>query len=96
MRRSAAVEVPGFVVIAVDAALVVIALEIVVLIARSRAAWDRRRPAPAIANLLSGASLMAALRASLMAAPWPWIVAALTGAGALHLLDLVLRRRTAT
>lgn len=88
---------PGFVVLAVDAALVVIAFELVVLIARSKAAAARERPlAPAIANLLAGASLMAALRAALVLAPWPWIVAALTGAGAMHLLDLVLRRRTAT
>ena len=86
---------PEFVVLAVDAALVVIALELVILVARSRAAPGRERVAPAIANLLAGASLMAALRAAVVPAPWPWIVAALTGAGAMHLLDLVLRRRPA-
>ena len=87
---------PDFVVLAVDAALVVIAFEVVVLVVRSRAAARTPRFAAAIANLLAGASLMAALRAALVPAPWPWIVAALTGAGALHLIDLVLRRRTAT
>lgn len=87
---------PAFVVLAVDAALVVIAFELFVLLVRTRAAARTPRFAAAIANLLAGAGLMAALRAALALAPWPWIVAGLTGAGAMHLLDLVLRRRTAT
>ena len=85
--------VPPFVVLAVDAALVVIALELVILIVRSKAVPRGTKLAPTIANLLAGASLMAALHAALVPAPWPWIVAALSGAGAMHLLDLVLRRR---
>ena len=87
---------PDFIVFAVDAALVVIAFELFFLFVGTRTAARTPRFAAAIANLLAGAGLMAALRAALVLAPWPWIVAGLTGAGAMHLLELVLRRRTAT
>ena len=54
-----------------------------------------RRPGPRTFApfLAAGACLVLALRAALTEASWPWMAAALAGAGAAHLVDLALRQR---
>ena len=78
---------PAFVLLAVDAAVAVIGIEVAVLLAR-------RRPGGYALNLLAGACLMLALHAAVAEAAWPWILAALSAAGAAHGLDLRARWRS--
>jgi hypothetical protein len=61
-------------------------------------AWRRRSgagpgAAALMANLAAGGCLLAALRAALAGADWPWIAVALLAALAAHLADLRLRWR---
>ena len=78
---------PAFVLLAVDAAIAVIGIEVAVLLARRTARGHAL-------NLLAGACLMLALHAAMAEAPWPWILAALSAAGAAHGLDLRARWRS--
>ena len=71
----------------VDAILVLVALEAVVLVAVARRS-GRVRPAAILANLLAGACLMVALRLALAGAGGHWIGLALAGSLAAHLADI--------
>ena len=53
-----------------------------------RAAW-----VPGLANLLSGLSLVLALRLAIAGAAWPWLAFCLAAAGVAHGLDLQARWR---
>ena len=81
----------------VDAILVLVALEALLLV------WLCRRAAPVaglsrpalLANLASGAALMLALRAALVGAPWSAVAAWMLAGLVAHLADLGLRIRSA-
>lgn len=77
----------------VDAILVLVALEALVLLGL-RARWGLG-PAPGalLSNLASGAALMLALRAALTGAAWPGIAAWLVVALGAHLAEMALRFR---
>lgn len=79
----------------VDLILALVAIEALALLAWRR--WTGRGPstAPLLANLLSGAALMVALRAALTDAHWTTIAACLSVALICHLADLVPRLREA-
>ena len=49
-----------------------------------------------LANILSGAALMLAVRSALVGAEWVWVAACLAGALVAHLADLYLRVRRGT
>lgn len=74
-----------------DLILAVLLLEAVLL--RWRRAKTGRGPRlrAVLPFLASGACLALALRCALTEAPWPWMSAALMGAGVAHLTDLALR-----
>lgn len=75
----------------VDAILVLVALEALVLLG-VRARWGRG-PAPGalLSNLASGAALMLALRAALTGTAWPGVAAWMAAALAAHLTEMVIR-----
>ena len=77
----------------VDAILVLVALEALVLLG-VRARWGRG-PAPGalLSNLASGAALMLALRAALTGAAWLSVAAWLAAALAAHIAEMVIRFR---
>jgi hypothetical protein len=76
----------------VDLILVLIGAEAVLLYAFRR--WNSARAlAPFAWTLASGASLLLALRASLVSAPWFWVAACLLAALITHLADLSQRLR---
>lgn len=77
----------------VDAILVLVALEGVVLAALLRRSGRAAALPGLLATLLSGAALLLALRAALIGAGAVWIGAWLAAALAAHLLDLWLRLR---
>ena len=81
------------VVLAVDAALVVIVVEFAVVVARRERVGPGRSFASVVANLAAGAFLMLALRAAVAEAGWAWIVAGLTASGAAHATDWIVCRR---
>ncbi|KAB7782574.1 MULTISPECIES: hypothetical protein [Methylorubrum] len=77
----------------VDAILVLVALEVLVLLGlRARLG---RGPAPGalLSNLASGAALMLAVRAALTGASWSAVAAWLSAALAAHLTEMALRFR---
>ncbi|AMB48161.1 MULTISPECIES: hypothetical protein [Methylobacteriaceae] len=77
----------------VDAILVLVALEALLLLA-VRARWGRGpAPGPLLSNLASGAALMLALRAALTGAAWPGVAAWMAAALAAHLTEMVIRFR---
>lgn len=78
---------------AVDLILVFIAVEAVILVAWL--AWRGRSDsiAPLIANLVSGAALMLAVRTAIVDGYWPLIAACLFASFIAHATELVLRLR---
>lgn len=70
-------------------------LEAVLLVAWHRRTGGGIAAADLLPNLAAGFCLLAALRAALGGAAWPWIAAALLGALVAHLLDLRRRWRPA-
>ncbi|MCJ2034265.1 hypothetical protein [Methylobacterium sp. J-068] len=72
----------------IDAILVLVALEALVLIL-----WRRRDglPLPLVCNLTSGAALMLALRAALTGADWTAIAGCLAVSGLAHGMEMTLR-----
>jgi hypothetical protein len=75
----------------VDAVIAFTLLEGLALLAWHRSSGRGPAPAAWLPNLAAGLCLMLALRAAIAGAAWPWIVAAVAGAGVAHALDL--RRR---
>lgn len=77
----------------VDLILIVMAVELVWLMAR-----HRKGPVNRVADILlsfaPGVCLLLALRAALVGADWTWIALALTASFPLHLLDLRRRLRS--
>jgi len=81
--------------LAIDAILVLVLLEAIVLSALHLRTRRGIAPADLLPNLLAGAFLLLALRAALTAARWEWIALALSAAFAAHLTDLARRWRRA-
>jgi hypothetical protein len=77
----------------VDLILVMVVLEAVALWVWLRQTGQGPRLSGLLPNLLAGACLLAALRAALGGAPWPWIAGALAAGLAAHLWDLAVRFR---
>jgi hypothetical protein len=77
----------------VDAILVLVAIEAVVLAAWSARTGKGVAPRDLLPNLASGVALFLALRGALVGAAWPWIAACLLAALAAHATDLALRWR---
>ena len=77
---------------AVDAILLVIAAEFLVLTAAARRRGRRGAWLDLSLALLPGAFLLLALRAALTGAPWPWVAAPLAASFPVHLADLARRR----
>jgi hypothetical protein len=75
----------------VDAVIAVTLAEAIALAAWRRATGRGLAAADWAPNLAAGLCLMLALRTSLADAAWPWIVAALAGAGLAHAADLLRR-----
>ncbi len=72
---------------AVDAVLVFLALEVLVLVL-----WRRACLATALLAALPGALLLLALRAALTGADWRWVALWVALSLPAHLMDLKLRR----
>lgn len=72
----------------VDLALLLTGLEALLLIAYHRRTGRGLPPATLLINLLSGVSLMLALRAALAGAGWMWIASCLVVSLLAHLADL--------
>lgn len=77
----------------VDAILVMVAVEALVLTAVAARRGRGPRGARLFWNLAAGAALLLALRAALAGAAWPWAAAALAAALLAHVLDLHARWR---
>lgn len=77
----------------VDLALLLTAIEGLLLVAYHRRTGRGVAPPDLVANLAAGACLMLALRAALAGAGPTWIVACLAGSLLAHLLDLSRRWR---
>ena len=77
----------------VDIALLLIAIEAVVLLFVARYGKIRVTAWPILANLASGACLLLAVRAALIGADWPYVALAMTGAFVAHAIDLIARIR---
>lgn len=75
----------------VDLILAFVVMEAVLLVAWHRRTGGGVAAADLLPNLAAGFCLLAALRAALGGAAWPWIALALLGSLVAHLLDL--RRR---
>jgi len=78
---------------AIDLILVLIGAEAAMIYAFRRSNPARASLAPLAWTLASGASLLLALRASLVSAAWFWIAACLVAALITHLVDLSQRLR---
>ncbi len=78
----------------IDVALAITIVELVVLLVLRRRKASGAAAASLLANVGAGLSLMLAVRAALVGAAWPWLAACLAAAGAAHVADLTLRRRT--
>ena len=76
----------------VDVALIVIALELVVLLVRPPRGL---RPLDVVGQVLAGAFLMLALRLTVTGQDVRWILLALTASFPAHVFDLVRRARAA-
>lgn len=72
----------------IDAILVLVAAEAVLLLALHRRTGRGPAPLPLLCNLASGAALMLALRAALVGAEWPVVALCLAAALGAHLGDL--------
>ncbi len=72
----------------VDLILVLMGIEALAIMVYRRQTGRGPRRGTLAANLFAGAWLLAALRAALLGAAWPWIAGALTAAFAAHLWDL--------
>lgn len=77
----------------VDAILLLVALEAILLLALRLRTGRGPAPFPMLCNLGSGAALMLALRAALVGADWPVVAACMLAALATHLGDLASRLR---
>ncbi|WP_375456523.1 hypothetical protein [uncultured Methylobacterium sp.] len=77
----------------VDAILVLVALEAVLLLALRLRTGRGPAPLPLLCNLASGAALMLAVRAALVGADWPVVAACMLMSLAAHLGDLIPRLR---
>jgi hypothetical protein len=75
----------------IDLILGGVAIEAFVVVAWRLASGHGPTPTPFLANLLSGAFLLLALRNALAVGPWPWIACCLLAALAAHLVDLAGR-----
>ncbi len=79
---------------AIDLILAGIVLEALGLYAAQRAGWVRGfAVVDWLPGLASGALIMLALRGAISGAPWPLLSVLLLSSGAVHVLDLALRRR---
>lgn len=76
-----------------DLILAVLIVEGVVLTWRFSKTGRQPAPTTFVPFLAAGACLVLALRGALTEASWPWMAAALVGAGIAHLADLALRDR---
>jgi hypothetical protein len=88
----AAVGMPD-VLLLVDAVIAFTLLETLLLLAWRRYSGRGIAPRPLLSTMASGLTLMAALRAVVAGAPWPWLVACLMAAGVAHAIDLRIRWR---
>ncbi len=77
----------------VDLILVLVGIEALAIMIYQRLTGRGPRRGTLAANLFAGAWLLAALRAALAGAAWPWIAGALTAALLAHLVDLRQRWR---
>jgi hypothetical protein len=77
----------------VDVVLALVALEGLALVVLHRATGRGPRPADLLANLLSGAFLLLALRSALVGAWWGWTALCLAAALLAHAADLLPRLR---
>jgi hypothetical protein len=75
----------------IDLILGGVAIEAFAVVSWRLASGHGPTPTPFLANLLSGAFLLIALRNALAVAPWPWIACCLLAALAAHLVDLAGR-----
>lgn len=76
-----------------DLILAFMVFEVVALMVWLRATASIGTIADLAPNISAGACLVLALRGALMAAPWPMIAGALTGAFVSHLIDIYRRLR---
>ena len=79
----------------VDAILVLVGLEALLLLALRARRGGGPAPASLLANLASGAALMLSLRAALTGAAWPVVAGWLTVSLIAHLAEMTLRFRRA-
>ena len=79
----------------VDAILVLVGLEALLLLALRARRGGGPAPASLLANLASGAALMLSLRAALTGAAWPAVAGWLTVSLFAHLAEMTLRFRRA-
>ena len=77
----------------VDLVIAFTLVEGIALLVYRRATGRGVGAAALLPNLAAGLFLLLALSAALHAQPWPWIAAALSGAGLAHALDLRARWR---
>ena len=77
----------------VDAILVLVVIEAIVLLALRQRTGRGPAPVQLLCNLGSGAALMLAVRAALVQAPWPVVAGWMLASLAAHLADLVPRLR---
>lgn len=77
----------------IDAVLIAVALQAVVLVALARRTGRGVPPASLLATLAAGGFLLLALRSALIGAWWGWTGLALLAALVAHLVDLRLRWR---
>lgn len=77
----------------VDAVLVLVVVEAIVLVAWRVRTGAGIAPASLVATLAAGAFLLVALRGALTGAGPAWIAASLLAAGMAHCIDLALRWR---
>lgn len=77
----------------VDAILVLVAIEALVLLALRQRTGRGPAPAALLCNLASGAALMLAVRAALVQAHWPVVAGWMLASLAAHLGDLAPRLR---
>lgn len=79
----------------VDAVLLLLLAECVLLMWWSHRTGRGPAPSGLIANLLSGAGLLLAMRLAMSGVGWPWLAIPLLGSGLAHALDLRERWRAA-
>lgn len=77
-----------------DLILAVLLVESVLLTWRFSRTGREPGPRTFVPFLVAGACLVLALRGALTDAAWPWMAAALAGAGMAHVVDLTMRGRS--